>query len=156
MNWADKCILDLTHHNLFEDDGHRSRFRDLLYCYCGSPFFTKGLCKCMYVSSWDEEHFDVLLEMLNSVTIEKDEHLGIMKEQGSVMQHEYGTSPDPHERAQGEIWRMSSAFLAERPYQPRELDRIEIEEPETAYLIKRSVKAAALIDELPPLPVRLV
>ena len=42
MNWADKCMLELTHRNLFEDDGHRSRFKDLLDCYSAAPFFTKG------------------------------------------------------------------------------------------------------------------
>lgn len=152
MNWADKCILDLTHHNLFENDSHRGRFRDLLCCYQASPFFTKGLCKCMYVSAWDEEHFDLLLEMLNAVTIERDERLGIMKDQGSFMTNEYENSDNMHDRAQGEIWRMSSAFLSGEHYEPKDLGLLEVEEPETAYIIKQSVKAAMLIDELPPLP----
>ena len=42
MNWPDKCMLELTHRNLFEDDSHRARFRDLLDCYSGAPFFYEG------------------------------------------------------------------------------------------------------------------
>ena len=48
MNWNEKCLMELTHHNLFEDNAHRLRFRDLLSCYFTAPFFTKGPVQ-MYV-----------------------------------------------------------------------------------------------------------
>ena len=57
MKWFEKCLLELTHHNMFESTDHRSRFLDLISCYFSAPFFTKGLAKCMYLSSWDDEHF---------------------------------------------------------------------------------------------------
>ena len=68
MNWNEKCLLELSHHNLFESTDHRQRFRDLIDCYFTAPFFTKGLCKCIYIASWDDEHFIEILAMLNDLT----------------------------------------------------------------------------------------
>ena len=53
MNWKDRCFLYLNEEKLFEDSEHRTRFWELLDCYGEQPFFTKGLCKCMYLSAWD-------------------------------------------------------------------------------------------------------
>ena len=88
MKWTEKCILNLAHHNLFENDGHRHRFYDLLDCYFDKPFFTKGLCKCMYLSAWDTEHFSMMLETLNATLIEHDFRLHLMRDQGQIEQAE--------------------------------------------------------------------
>ena len=93
MRWSDKCMLELTHHNLFENDEHRSRFRDLLECYSEAPFFTKGLCKCMYLSAWDNEHFAVMLDILNAMTINRQNNLDDMKDQGEVLEADWRQQP---------------------------------------------------------------
>ena len=67
MKWNEKCILELTHHNLFESTEHRSRFVDLLSCYWESPFFSKGLCKCMYLAAWTDDTFNEFLEGLKNL-----------------------------------------------------------------------------------------
>ena len=50
MKWFEKCLLELTHHNMFESTEHRNRFLDLITCYYQAPFFTKGLCKLPFIS----------------------------------------------------------------------------------------------------------
>ena len=68
MKWKDKCFDALDEAGMFENSGHRTRFKELTDCYCNYPFFTRGLCKCMYLSAWDEEHFCILLGTLADMT----------------------------------------------------------------------------------------
>ena len=110
MRWSDKCMLELTHHNLFENDEHRSRFRDLLECYSEAPFFTKGLCKCMYLSAWDNEHFAVMLDILNAMTINRQNNLDDMKDQGEVLEAA-AENGELEDASSAEIWKLSNAFL---------------------------------------------
>lgn len=148
MKWAEKCILDLEHHGLFEDDGHRRRFHDLLDCYFDKSFFGKGLCKCMYLSAWDVDHFSIMLDTLNSTLIEKDFRLNLMKDQGQIYQAEAHYEKDP---SQEEMWKLTNSFIRGTGYDPSGLAGLEINFPETAYIIKRALTAAKLIDELPPI-----
>lgn len=141
MNWNEKCLLELTHHKLFENAEHRLRFRDLLNCYYQSPFFTKGLCKCMYLSSWDEEHFVVMLEILNEMTLEGDKNLRMMKDQGAVLEKQM-------EGYEAEVFKLSNAFLNDRKY---DLPDFGVFDPEGAHIIKRALLAAEYIEELPEL-----
>lgn len=148
MKWTEKCILNLAHHNLFENDGHRHRFYDLLDCYFDKPFFTKGLCKCMYLSAWDTEHFSMMLETLNATLIEHDFCLHLMRDQGQIEQAEAHAE---HNLEAEEIWKLVNAFVSGRPYDSSSLSDVEIRYPETAYMIKRALLASKIIDELPSL-----
>lgn len=139
MQWNEKCLMELTHRNLFEDSDHRMRFRDLLNCYYQSPFFTKGLCKCMYLSSWDDEHFAVMLEILNQMTLDGDKTLRMMKDQGEVLEKQL----DGYE---AEIFRLSNAFLNDTPY---DMPDLGVMDPEGAHIIRQAVLAGGIIDELP-------
>lgn len=141
-------MLDLDHHKLFENDGHRRRFHDLLDCYFSKPFFSKGLCKAMYLSSWDADHFMLMLDTLNSTLIEKDFRLSLMRDQGLIWQKE---AHDAHETEQEEIWKLTNSFFGGESYDCSGLPALEIDYPETAYMIKRTLAASELIDELPPL-----
>ena len=141
MNWNEKCLMELTHRNLFEDSDHRMRFRDLLNCYFKAPFFTKGLCKCMYLSSWDDEHFAVMLEILNQMTLEGDKNLRMMKDQGEVLELQL-------EGYEAEVFRLSNAFLNDRLYTPSDLG---VMDPEGAHIIRQALRAVEYIDELPEL-----
>ena len=140
MNWTDKCVLELTHLNLFESEGHRQRFRDLLSCYYPMAFFTKGLCKCMYVSSWDEEHFLVILEILNGMMLDNAKNLNLMKDQGEMLEQQVETNFDT------EVYRLSNAFLNDSRY---DIPDLGIFDAEGAHIIRQSLKAAQCIDDLP-------
>lgn len=72
MAWQEKCIKALSDQNLFKDSWHKTRFKELMDCYSNYPFFTRGLCKCMYLSAWDEEHFCIMLENLAEMTLGKE------------------------------------------------------------------------------------
>ena len=148
MRWSDKCMLELTHHNLFENDEHRSRFRDLLECYSEAPFFTKGLCKCMYLSAWDNEHFAVMLDILNAMTINHQNNLDDMKDQGEVLEAA-AENGELEDASSAEIWKLSNAFLNNKPYDSSSLHSLEIDDPDTAYLIKRALLTADVIDQIP-------
>lgn len=150
MNWADKCMLEFTHRNLFEDDSHRSRFKDLLDCYFSAPFFSKGLCKCMYLGAWDNLHFAMLLDILNEMTLERDRHLKSMTDNGMVMEQNAVESGDESEAA---ILNLSLCFTTGQPFDRSCLDRLEVSDPESSYIIKRALLAAQCIDDLPPLKV---
>ncbi len=148
MKWSEKCMMEFTHRNLFEDDEHRARFKDLLDCYCEAPFFSKGLCKCMYLSAWDDTHFTVMLDVLNEMVLERDDHLGLMKDNGIVMEREAAGGGDTGDAA---IIEASVDFLNDVPYDRSKLKALEVDEPEAAYIIKRGLLAAQCIDDLPPL-----
>ncbi len=148
MNWSDKCMLELTHRNLFEDDSHRARLKDLLDCYYSAPFFTKGLCKCMYLSAWDNTHFAMLLDILNAMTLERSSRLDSMNDNGLVLEKNAEAKGDEGEAA---IMKLSLNFSAGIPFDRSVLDDLEITDPESAYMIKRSLLAAQCIDDLPDL-----
>lgn len=149
MNWSDKCMLELTHRNLFEDDGHRMRFRDLLDCYSGAPFFTKGLCKCMYLGAWDNLHFAMLLDILNEMTIERADELDTMADNGIMLEK---AALDSGDQSSARIMQLSVDFASGQPSDLSDLPDLEINDPETAYVIKRTMLAAQCIDDLPEIP----
>ena len=146
MRWADKCMLELTHRNLFEDDGHRSRFKDLLDCYFAAPFFTKGLCKCMYLGAWDNVHFAQLLDILNSMTIERSRHLAPMADNGMVLEK---NAEEGGMESEAAVMNLAVCFTTDTPFDRSCLDDLEIIDPERAYIIKRALLAAQCIDDLP-------
>ena len=104
MNINYRCLRELEIKGLFETPEHRSRFSELLNCYCNYPFFNKGLCKCMYLSSWDMEHFIVMLDILNDMTIGKNQNLQLMEDNGKVLENMF----DGYDRY---IFQLAGAFL---------------------------------------------
>ena len=139
MKWFEKCLLELTHHNMFESTEHRNRFLDLITCYYQAPFFTKGLCKCMYLSSWDDEHFGIMLGTMNEMVIEGATDVRSMADQGDVISRQL-TGAD------AEIYRLSTAFLTDQDYEIPDLTRFD---DDTAHIIRRAVLAGSYIDDLP-------
>lgn len=72
MSWKEICFAALDREKMFEDSGHSTRFKELFDCYSSYPFFTKGLCKCIYLSAWDEKHFCIMLETLTELALGKE------------------------------------------------------------------------------------
>ena len=139
MFWNEKCLLELTHHNLFESTANRDRFRELLDCYWTAPFFNKGICKCMYLASWDDIHFAEILSVLNELTIQGTRSVQLMKEQGEDLVSEA-------EGFSAEAYRLSLAFLTNSYYQLPDFSSLD---PDEAHIIRQSLLAAQYIDELP-------
>lgn len=138
MSWKKDCYAALNAEKMFENYSHGTRFRELVDCFSGYPFFTKGLCKCMYLSAWDEEHFCVLLETLTDLSLGKETNTKEMREKGDML---------AEEQTDGEfyVYHLSNAFLDGKPFQmelPESLD------DSFRYIIERALKAAAIIDSL--------
>ncbi|MDO5541285.1 MAG: hypothetical protein Q4F83_14680 [Eubacteriales bacterium] len=138
MNWKEKCIGELTKSGLFENSGHRTRFKELLDCFYDKPFFTKGLCKCMYLSAWDEEHFIILLTTLTQMSLGNDEDTNEMLVIGDSMADEETTD-------ESLIYRLSISYLDNSEFYVDENIPLS---PRTAYVIKRAQHAAMIIDEV--------
>ena len=138
MNWKDRCFLSLDDEKLFESSGHRTRFFELLDCYGDYPFFTKGLCKCMYLSAWDEEHFAIMVEMLTSMSLGSETDTGDMRIQGDTLAE---VQPD----AEYYVYQLSNAFLDGRSFVLPADARIE---PEQRHIIQQALKAADIIEQI--------
>ena len=137
MNINYRCLRELENNDLFESPEHRSRFSELLNCYCNYPFFNRGLCKCMYLSSWDMEHFTVLLDILNDMTIDRTQNLQLMEDNGKVL-------ADTSEGYDRYIFQLAGAFLSGSHY---ELPDTHLS-PEGAHIIQQALTAAKIIDDV--------
>ncbi len=138
MKWFEKCILELTHHNMFDSTEHRNRFQDLVSCYSTAPFFTKGLCKCMYLASWDEEHFEVMLSTLNEMVISGDKNVRQMAQNGQVL----AVQSQGYDQ---EIYKLSASFLTNSEYTLPDFTTFD---PDGAHLIRKAILAGKYIDDL--------
>ena len=138
MGWKENCLAALDAAKLFENSGHRTRFKELMDCYSNYPFFTKGLCKCMYLSAWDDEHFAGMLETLMDMSLGREQDTKDMQVKGDAL---------AEERNDGEyyVYLLSGAFLEDKPYiLPEDADIPQ----EIRYIIDRAIRASAVIDEV--------
>ena len=138
MNWKDRCFLSLDEEKLFESSGHRTRFFELLDCYSDYPFFTKGLCKCMYLSAWDEEHFAIMLETLTSMSLGRETDTGDMRIQGETLAE---VQPD----AEYYVYQLSNAFLDHKDFT---LPADAAIGPAQRHIIDQALKASKIIDTI--------
>lgn len=141
MGWNEQCISALGAAGMFENSEHMTRFKELLDCYSGYPFFTKGLCKCMYLSAWDDEHFAVMLETLNDMALGRERDTVDMRIQGDLMAD---INMDEHAVGEARMYQLSSAFLENKPFVPAKADENLSEH--YRYLIRRALEAAKIID----------
>lgn len=137
-NKKERYFSILDNENMFEDSGHRTRFKELLDCYADFPFFTKGLCKCMYLSAWDDEHFCILLEILTDMSLGRDTNTKEMRVKGEALAEEQ------HD-AQYYVYQLSNAFLDNAPFHLPETADVP---QEIAHIISRAQEAADLIDQV--------
>lgn len=137
MKWNENCLKALTQARLFEDSGHRTRFKELMDCFSDKPFFSKGLCKCMYLSAWDEEHFLILLSTLSNMSLSREEDTSEMCIIGDSIADEQPTD-------EALIYRLSISYLENSEFIIDE--NVQLSE-RTAYVISRAQQAAAIIDQ---------
>lgn len=136
MNWKEEFLSALDSAKLFENSGHRTRFKDLMDCYAGYPFFTKGLCKCIYLSAWDEEHFAIMLETLTDMTLGRERDTDEMLIKGDALAEEQVDE-------EMYIYQLSIAFLEEKPFHLD--DQVTLSKP-YQHIMDQALKAAAVID----------
>ncbi len=132
-----QCIKRLGNEDLFITSEHRQLFSDLLNCYSDYPFFHKGLCKCMYLSCFDMEHYVIMLDILNDMSIGRSQNTDEMSDNGITMENE----AEGYDRY---IIQMSGAFLKNEPF---EIPDEDIEE-EGLKIMHMGLRASEVIDEI--------
>ena len=138
MSFKHQCIKDLESQSLFQNSLHLTRMKELLDCFSDKPFFNKGICKCMYLSAWDDEHFAIILEMLNVIALGKHQDTVDMEAQGDAYIEE-------SDELQSPLYQLSQSFLTGLPYEGAPLDKL----PEgTRYIMECALKAADVIDRI--------
>lgn len=138
MSKSEQYLSALDEKGLFVSSGHKTRFKELVDCYGAYPFFTKGLCKCMYLSAWDEEHFAMILEILSDLAIGRERDTQEMRFQGDVL---------ASQQKGGEyyVFQLSNAFLdGERFVLKGDEDISE----QIRYIIQQALKAEKVIDSI--------
>lgn len=138
MNWRDECYEALVSAKMFEDTSHQNRFKELIDCYGNYPFFTPGLCKCIYLSAWDEEHFCIMLETLTELALGHEPTTKEMRIKGDALEEETDAE-DSY------IYNLSNAFLDDRPFTAPEPENLS---SHTKYIVRRALMAAAIIDSI--------
>lgn len=138
MDWKESCLAALDHEKMFENSSHRTRFKELMDCYSDYPFFNKGVCKCMYLAAWDDEHFAIMLETLSDMSLGKDRDTTEMSIKGDALAEETDDS-------EYYVYRLSLSFLEDKPYHIGVSSDMT---PEVRYIIRRALRAAAIIDRL--------
>ena len=138
MDWKSKCFAVLDKEKMFENSGHRTRFKELFDCYRDYPFFSKGLCKCIYLSAWDEEHFCIMVETLTDLSLGKETNTKEMSIKGDAL---------ADEQTDGEyyIYQLSIAFLDDLPFRINVSSDMTLE---IRYIIRRALRASEIIDKL--------
>ena len=138
MSWKQACYRALGAAKLFEDDSHSTRFKELIDCFGNYPFFTRGLCKCIYLSSWDEEHFCIMLETLTDLSLGKETNTEEMRIKGDALAEEQIDE-------QYYVYLLSNSFLDNKPFH---LDESVQLSDGFRYIISRALAAAEIIDNI--------
>lgn len=138
MDWKQKAFTALDAEKMFEDSGHRTRFKELMDCYSGYPFFNKGVCKCVYLSAWDEEHFAIMLETLSDMSLGKDTNTKEMSLKGDALAEEQTDS-------EYYVYQLSLSFVDGTPFQVSASSDMS---PEVRYIIRRALRVSQIIDSL--------
>ena len=138
MGFNERCLNRLSDYGMFHDSLHYTRMKELLDCFSNKPFFNKGICKCMYLSAWDDEHFMIILSILNTMSLGKHEDTADMEVEGDSYVEESSEEESP-------VYQLSSSFLTGLPYNGPALETLP---EETRSLMELGMKAAELIDDL--------
>ncbi len=138
----DAIFHALDEQQIFQNDDHRSRFKELLDCYADASFFTPGLCKCMYLAGWDMEHFCTMLDMLNQLSLGHNMGLHDMYENGELVAEEKKESGSYEDQ----VMKLSCAFIMNESFSLEDLPQDY--DPEGRRIIEAALKAAAIIDEV--------
>lgn len=64
MDWRDYCIEELAKHRCFVSAMHKLRFIEMHEMAAAEPFFSKGLCKCLFLAAWDQKDTENMKQIL--------------------------------------------------------------------------------------------
>ncbi len=113
MAWKEKCFRSLMDAKLFLSTAHMERFKELWKVLKKQPFCTKGMCKCLFMAAWDQEHYQFLKDTVDEMIARKDTDTSYMLEKGRVVLDNVALS-------ERELFKLSIHFLEEEGRTPDE------------------------------------
>ena len=138
MDWLREISKAIDKKGLFHDADHRLRFWEMVSCYRDRDFFNAGMCKCIFLGAWDDEHFAQLLSMLSQLSLSDNMDLNDMSENGRFM-------ADEVDEGDKYILLLSCSFIENKPFDtklPEDIDE------RTRLVIGSALEAAKIIDEM--------
>lgn len=113
MAWQDQCLRSLTDAKLFLSTAHMERFKETWKVLKKQPFCTKGICKCLFLSGWDQEHYQFLKDTVEEMIVRQDTDTSYMLEKGRVILGNVALS-------ERELFKLSIEFLEKEGQTPDE------------------------------------
>lgn len=71
MTWREKCIPALIAAQVFLSPQHFSRFEEIFHILKDRPFFNRGVCKCAFMASMDQERYNQFKDIMEYMISEK-------------------------------------------------------------------------------------
>lgn len=113
MSWKNECIPALKSHHLFLSPVHFQRFTQLFNYLRDRAFFNKGLCKCIFLASWDQERYNSFMETMEELIARDAQDLSYMAEKGKAkLPRSSGNEKT--------LYKMSMEFITRPGYTPDE------------------------------------
>ena len=113
MAWRDKCLRSVMDAKLFLSTAHLERFKECWKLLKKQPFCTKGICKCLFLAAWDQEHYQFFRDTIDEMIARKDTDTSYMLEKGRVVLGNVALS-------ERELFKLSIDFLEKEGETPDE------------------------------------
>lgn len=102
MDWRDYCVDEMAKHRCFSSAMHKKRFIEMFEMVQSEPFFTREICKCLFLAAWDRKYTNEMEEILNKLIAEN-----VMDARRLAGTRKY-RSITPNEK---EIYKLAQEFL---------------------------------------------
>lgn len=113
MAWKNDCLRSLMDADLFLSRAHMERFEETWKVLKEQPFCTKGMCKCLFLAAWDQEHYQFLKDTVDEMMAKKETDTSYMLEKGRIILGNVALS-------ERKLFKLSILFLEEEGKTPDE------------------------------------
>lgn len=71
MDWRYHCVDEIAKHRCFSSALHKKRFIEMFEMIENEPFFTREICKCLFLAAWDRKYTNEMEEILKGLIDEQ-------------------------------------------------------------------------------------
>lgn len=71
MDWRYYCVDEIAKHRCFSSAMHKKRFIEMFEMVENEPFFTKEICKCLFLAAWDRKYTNEMEGILQQLIDER-------------------------------------------------------------------------------------
>ena len=113
MAWQEQCLRSLMDAKLFLSAAHMERFKEAWKVLKKQPFCTKGMCKVLFLSAWDQEHYQFFKDTMEEMIARNETDTTYMLEKEKIAFENTALS-------EREMCKLAVAFLEEEGKTPGE------------------------------------